>query len=302
MIKPTNKFLSFFIIGFVYTLAAIIGLLVFDHLNLFPWLSLLIADLAATLFVWVASMILHNASVYDPYWSVQPVVILAITLARTPRAGLGSWALFLIVLFWGARLTYNWMVTFTGMHAQDWRYDKLQNRSGKFFPLVNLFGIQVMPTLIVYACTLPAFYYIINRGAINTWTIIGFIISLTGAVLELVADEQMHAFKRQRPSRTCLIRKGVWRHARHPNYLGEIMMWWGVYLVLLSVHPELWLLGTGALINTLLFLFISIPLNEQHLADYKEGYSVYKQQTRMLLPFPKIRHLSNPRQDEVKKG
>jgi steroid 5-alpha reductase family enzyme len=64
-------------------------------------------------------------------------------------------------------------------------------------------------------------------------------------------------------------------------------MWWGVYLVCLASSLSAWMLGLGALLNTALFLFISIPLAEKRLAKYKEGFSEYQKQTRMLLPFPK---------------
>jgi steroid 5-alpha reductase family enzyme len=84
-----------------------------------------------------------------------------------------------------------------------------------------------------------------------------------------------------------IIRHGLWRYSRHPNYLGEIMMWWGVYMICLSSRPTAWFLGFGACMNTALFLLISIPLAESRLAGYKTGYSEYRRQTRMLLPFPK---------------
>ena len=61
-------------------------------------------------------------------------------------------------------------------------------------------------------------------------------------------------------------------------------MWWGVFVVLLSVRPPLWLLGIGALINTLMFLLISIPMAESRMAGYKEGFDRYVQETNRLLP------------------
>ena len=61
-------------------------------------------------------------------------------------------------------------------------------------------------------------------------------------------------------------------------------MWWGVYAVLLSVQPELWFLGLGALVNTLMFLFISIPMAENRMAGYKDGFDRYVQETNRLLP------------------
>lgn len=285
--KPINRPLSFLIIALCYIAAAGLGVVIYNQLSLAPWLALLIADLCATLFIWVMSLIFHNASVYDPYWSLQPVVILGLVLLSHPFK-LESLLLFLVVAFWGSRLTGNWIITFPGLHAQDWRYDQLKDKSGRFFPLVNLFGIQVMPTLIVYACTLPAFYYLINGGGFAALTLVGLLVSFGGAAMELAADAQMLIFRRQSSDHSRLIRTGLWKYSRHPNYLGEILMWWGIYIVLLSTHPELWLLFIGPLANTLLFLFISIPLAEKHLATYKSGFSEYKQKTRMLLPFPKF--------------
>jgi steroid 5-alpha reductase family enzyme len=117
-----------------------------------------------------------------------------------------------------------------------------------------------MPTLIVYACLLPGFFYLVRGGGMNIGTFVGLLMILGGALLEMVADYQMQQFRQHRQDRSELMRSGVWRHSRHPNYLGEIIVWWGVYLVMLSAHPEMWYLGFGALVNTGLFLFISISM------------------------------------------
>lgn len=286
--KHFNRRQSFSIITVCYVAAALLGLGVFHALpRTAPWLSLLIADLAATLFIWLTSLPLKNASVYDPYWSVQPPVILGLTLVFLGKPNLGSILLVLVTSFWGVRLTINWMITFPGLHQQDWRYDQLKQQSGRAFPLVSLFGIQIFPTLIVYACLLPGFYYLSLGGGVNLGTVLGLLMVLGGATLELVADYQMQSFRKENEDRTRLIRKGLWRHSRHPNYLGEISVWWGVYLVMFSVYPELWYLGIGATANTCLFLFISIPMAEKHLATYKRDYGTYLQETRKLFPFPK---------------
>lgn len=285
--KISSRLQSYLIITLCYMAAVLVGIWVFQALLTAMWLSLLIADLAATLFIWILSQLLNNASVYDPYWSVQPPIILGLTLIFLGDFNLGSILLVLTVAFWGARLSINWMITFHGLHQQDWRYDQLKERSGRCFPLVNLLGIQLMPTLIVYACLLPGFFYLVHGGGLNAGTLMGLLIIMGGALLEMVADYQMQQFRQQRQDRSELMRSGVWHHSRHPNYLGEIIVWWGVYLVMLSVHPELWYLGIGALVNTAPFLFISIPMAEKHLANYKAGYATYLQETRKLFPVPK---------------
>ena len=217
--KHASRTQSYLIIMLCYIIAAVIGIWVFHLLSTAQWLALLIADLVSTVFIWAASQILQNASVYDPYWSVQPPIILALVLVFLGKPEIGSILLVFVIAFWGARLSINWMVTFPGLHQQDWRYEQLKQQSGRFFPLVNLFGIQVMPTLIVYACLLPGFYYLLRGGGLNWGVIIGLLVILGGALLELVADYQMQSFRKQSQDRTQLLRAGVWRHSRHPNYL-----------------------------------------------------------------------------------
>ena len=103
-------------------------------------------------------------------------------------------------------------------------------------------------------------------------------------LLQGTADCEMHAFRRR--AEGGFIRRGLWKYSRHPNYLGEILMWWGVALSAVCVMPAKWWLLAGAAANTLLFLFVSIPLADGHQAR-KEGFAAYKKNTRMLLPIYK---------------
>lgn len=152
---------------------------------------------------------------------------------------------------------------------------------------MNFFGIQLFPTLVVYACILPGIKLIAADGSgHNGWTVMGAAVCVFAAVLQLVADVQMQRFRRQ-AHKGQLISFGLWKYARHPNYLGEILMWWGVYLMMLVNLPNCWYLGVGALVNTLMFLCISIPMAEKRLAQYKPEFAAYRRRTRMLLPIKK---------------
>ena len=267
----------------VYALALVAGLYVYFHLRGGALLRVFAADAAATLFVYLVSLPLGNASVYDPYWSVAPLAILPLAAMDFGVWNAGTAVLLFCVGYWGVRLTANWAYTFRGYDHQDWRYTMLREKSGALYPLVSLFGIMLFPTLVVYLCLLPALQYI-QAGGINLFTCLGFALCVSAATLQLVADIQLHRFQKRASNRGQIIRTGVWRHARHPNYLGEILMWWGVYAVMLSVLPRLWPLGVGALVNTLMFLFISIPMAESRLAGYKEGFDRYVAETNRLLP------------------
>jgi steroid 5-alpha reductase family enzyme len=284
MMLKQNRGMSFLFTVFIYVLALGVGLYCYHHLRGGVLFRVFAADVAATMFVYLVSLPLENASVYDPYWSVAPAIILPLAIADFGLWNAGSIVLLICVCYWGIRLTANWAYTFRGYDHQDWRYTMLREKSGALFPLVSLLGIMLFPTMVVYLCLLPALQYI-QFGGINLFTILGFALSVSAATLQLIADIQLHRFQKRTANRGEIIRSGVWRHARHPNYLGEILMWWGVYFVMLSVLPRFWPLGVGALVNTLMFLFISIPMAETRLAGYKEGYGRYVAETNRLLPF-----------------
>lgn len=278
-----NRALSFLIVTLVYAAAAVGGIALYLHLPFDWWLSLLIADVAATVFVFLFSVLLKNASVYDPYWSVQPLVILFAFAA--PNGLTPARVLILVaVTLWGVRLTANWAYTFGDLTHEDWRYRMLHEKTGKCYPLINFVGIHMVPTLIVYGCTLPAAYAMLHPAAINAGLVLCLLLCVLAATLQGVADIQMHRYRKNRT--TPFIRVGLWKHSRHPNYLGEILMWWGVAGAVTCLFPSAWYLCAGAFANTLLFLFVSIPMADGRQSR-KEGFAAYKRETRMLLPLPK---------------
>ncbi len=280
-----NRPASFVAVALVYVLATLIGLYVYSKLNFHFAINLLIADVAATLVTFLFSLVFNNASVYDPYWSVAPIVIMVLLALKVPLTLARNLVLFSICL-WGIRLTANWAYTFGNLTCQDWRYSHYKELTGFFYPVVNFFGIHLMPTLIVYLCILPAVFIMKVDAALTPVAFIGFAISTLAVILQGTADFQMHAYRKNRDGN--FNRKGLWHYSRHPNYLGEILMWWGVALSGISAFPNRpWLLS-GALVNTLLFVFISIPLAEGRQSK-KEGFEEYKKETRMLLPLPKFR-------------
>ncbi len=279
-----SKAKSIIVITVIYVLAAALGVAVFMSLRYLTWISLLIADAAATVFVFVFSLIFKNASVYDPYWSVQPIVIVAGIALKTNIAAPATILIFISIVYWGIRLTGNWAYVFGGLNHQDWRYTKLQKDTGKFYPLINFLGIHLMPTLIVYLTTLPAVYVTQYQLRANAGSYIGAAVCIGAATLQLAADIQMQRYRKS--GQHGLIRTGLWKHARHPNYLGEILMWWGVAIQAISVMPDHWWFAAGALANTILFLTVSIPMADKRQSE-KPGYAEYKAHTRSLLPIPK---------------
>lgn len=280
----SSRTASFIAALLIYVAAACAGIAVYMALPLVFWLRLLIADAAATVIVFAFSLIFKNASVYDPYWSVQPIVILALFSVRD---GVDLTTLFplIAVCFWGVRLTANWAYSFRGFCREDWRYVMLRERTGKLYPIVNFIGIHMVPTLIVYACTLPAvFLYKTPTAAVRPICFPFILLSMGAVVLQLVSDSQMHRYHNS--GMRGILDTGLWGRARHPNYLGEILMWWGIGLYSVFAMMDKWYLLIGALINTVLFFTVSIPMMEERQSR-KTGYFEYKKRTHLLFPFKK---------------
>ena len=230
MIKTRSTSLT--VITFIYILAAFCGLFTYNYLtNIYSFSyqpALFLADVTATLLVFIFSLIFKNASVYDPYWSVQPPVILGLALVKADGTGLLGWLLFAAVLFWALRLTANWCYNFESFEYQDWRYVMLKEKSGMLYPFVNLMGIHMFPTCVVYLCVLPAVTAIAEGAELKPVCLAFIALSIAAAAFQGIADIQMHKFRASGVGG--FIRTGLWKHGRHPNYACEILMWWGIGL------------------------------------------------------------------------
>ena len=285
MIK--NRPVALIVILLIYIFAAVCGYFAVTFFeSTFPlWLTLLLADIAATIVVFIFSLIFRNASVYDPYWSLQPPVILVLVLLK--RSGevaavssLMAWLLFGAVLFWALRLTANWLYNFKSFEYQDWRYVMLREKTGRAYFFINLLGIHMFPTLVVYLCILPAVTAIHEEAVFHPTCLVFIVLSVVATILQGIADIQMHKFRNS--ERGGFIRTGLWKNARHPNYACEILMWWGIGLASVTALGGQLLLLSGALVNTFMFLFISIPMADKRQSR-KPGFAEYKKETRMLI-------------------
>ena len=277
-----SKKVGLVIIVITYILATIIGIITYNSIDCNnKLLSLFIADIVATLVVWFVGVIFKNSSVYDPYWSVAPPLLLTLFAIECSSFGAPVRLTLLVIWLWAIRLTGNWAYTFPNLSKQDWRYDKYKGDFPKLWHLVNLFGINLMPTLIVFLAMIPAIEIIsLNPINYNIFTILGILISLVAVALEFVSDRQAHSFRKENPGKVCNV--GLWKSSRHPNYLGEILFWWGMFVIYISVAPGEWFTAIGATANTLLFIFVSIPLMEKRQLTTKPAYAEYRRNTRML--------------------
>ena len=133
------------------------------------WLDTLIADVLATLVVFVFSRAYGNSSFYDAYWSVVPPVMLWYWWSQSGVQQLRCWLISLVVVLWAIRLTANWLYSFPGLHHEDWRYPMFRERAGRWEFIVDLVTIHLIPTLLVFAGMLPAYVAVTRPGADIGW-------------------------------------------------------------------------------------------------------------------------------------
>jgi steroid 5-alpha reductase family enzyme len=234
-----------------------------------PLLVILAADLAATAVVFFFSLSTNNSSVYDPYWSVVPPVITLYWAMRPEDIANPERQIIVggLVLAWAVRLTFNWVRRWEGLGWEDWRYTDFRAQWGRLYWPGSFFGIHLVPTLIVYLSCLPL-WPAMAGGAI--W-------------LETVADRQLHRFLAT-PGRRGTLATGVWAWSRHPNYLGEVLFWWGLWLFGVAAEPGFWWTIVGPVIMTALFVFISIPMMDKRMLSRRPDYAEHCRRVPALWP------------------
>lgn len=279
-----------------YIVAILVGILAYRFINLESLiLRVLMADVLATLVIWIHGLLRKNSSVYDPYWSVIPPIILvlvawdlSVTLT-TP-----SQLVIFGVSLWAIRLTYNWFIGWTDFSEQDWRYTMIKQKSPQLWPISNLFGIMMMPTLIVFIQLISTIQVFQLSASANTFTFIGFLMIVVATMIQFIADRQMRKFKERTKGKKAIIQEGLWRFSRHPNYFGEISMWWGVYIIYVGASGRFDWMIVSPILMTALFVFISIPMMEKKILKTRPEYRDYQQQVSMLIPW--FSNLSNEEQ------
>jgi len=246
--------------------------------------DILIADIIATIIIYLASVIFKNSSIYDPYWSVIPpfILICFISYLDIDSFNMKSTLLIVNVFLWSIRLTSNWVKGWEGLSQEDWRYVDMREHSGKYFELSNFLGIHLFPTLIVFACCVPMYYTLLSINSMSIFAIFGFSISLLGVFYEYISDYQLYQFKKVNLGSKDIIEKGLWRYSRHPNYWGEILFWWGLYLY--AIETSHYILILAPISMTIMFLYVSIPWIEHKILRNRPQYESYQERVGILIP------------------
>jgi steroid 5-alpha reductase family enzyme len=232
-----------------------------------------------------ASLVLKRNDVADVAWGggfiVAALAALISSGAATDRAVL----VIVLVIIWGLRLALH-----IGMRnrskGEDARYRKWREEWGRYATVRSFFQIFILQGVLLLVISLPVIRVITAPDTLLTlMDFLGSIVWLIGFLFEAISDWQLQQYKKDPAHKGTVITTGLWRYSRHPNYFGEVTLWWGVFLLALAA-PDGWMTIIGPITITALILGVSgIPMLEKKYEGNSE-FRAYKRKTSAFFPLP----------------
>ena len=234
---------------------------------------------------WVASLVLRDASIVDIAWGLGFVLVawLAFALGDGPVERRTLMAV--LVTIWGLRLS-GYMLWRKRDEGEDFRYGEMRARHGRRFGVVSLFSVFLFQGVGVWAVSLPiqAAAGLPGPAGLTALDILGICVWCVGMVFEVGGDLQLARFRADPANRGKVMDRGLWRYTRHPNYFGDLCVWWGLFLIALAADDAWWAVA-GPLTMTAIFTkFFGAPMMEAHLGSAKPGYAEYVRRTSAFCP------------------
>ena len=243
----------------------------------------------AALVLWLISIPLRDASIIDMFFAV---ILMLMTFASYQGGdGIESRKNLVAVLIalWGIRITVH-LVRRNWGHGEDARYTKLRSwvPTDRAFAWLTLRRVFLLQAVVLWLLSWPVqFSMIAPLPASLGWpAYLGVCIWTVGFLFEWIADIQLARFRADRANKGRVLDTGLWRYSRHPNYFGELCVWWGIFLIACD-HPSGLLTIAGPIVYSYLVINVTGQRTlEKKLAREKPGYREYMDRTNGLLPWP----------------
>jgi steroid 5-alpha reductase family enzyme len=254
------------------------------------WLfaSSLTFALAAMLLLWLLSLRLRDASIVDVWWGPGFAAIALFTFALDPGGDpeRGRLAVALAAL-WGLRLGGYLFWRNTGK-GEDYRYQAMRRRHGERFSRVSLVSVFGLQGLLMWFVSLPLQVAQTGgeTGGLGPIDTLGTLVFAAGLFFETVADFQLARFKADPANAGRVMDRGLWRYTRHPNYFGDCVVWWGLWLVACGAPGGAFTVASPVLMTFLLLRVSGVALLERGLVKRKPGYADYVARTSAFFPLP----------------
>lgn len=188
-----------------------------------------------------------------------------------------------LITIWGIRLGIHIYLR-NRNRPEDFRYQQIQRNWNKYYKLRIFFQIYMLQGCLLFFIAMPIVW--IHTHQQNTCWALLFLslpVWLIGFLLETISDYQLLNFMKIPKNKGKILITGVWQYVRHPNYLGEILQWWAIWLIAISIPYGWALIGSPILITYLIIKVTGIPPLEEKMKN-KPGFEAYAKNTPMILP------------------
>lgn len=236
--------------------------------------------------LFVLSIIVKRNDIADVAWGVGISLVAAVSyLVQTEENVLLTILLVLIVL-WGVRLSARIFLR-NLKKSEDYRYKKWRDDWGSWFYIRSYFQVYLLQGFLMIVVGYSAIHTSVYGvgSTLSIFTILGILIWCVGYFFEVMGDLQLDRFISSKPEAGTVLSTGLWKYTRHPNYFGEVTMWWGLWLIVAPL-PLSYLALVSPLTITFLILKVSgIPMLEKKFAGNVQ-FEAYKKRTSAFFPLP----------------
>ena len=251
-----------------------------------PMLTLALALLGYVTVWFVIAVLRRDNSLADIAWGGGFILLALSSLhlgpGATPRALLATG----LVLLWGVRLAVHISMRNRGK-GEDFRYAAWRRDWERHWVWRSFLQVFLLQGVLLYAIALAVVRINLTTGPALGWLdLTGVLVWLLGFVFEAVGDWQLVRFTRDTNVRGTVMDRGLWRYSRHPNYFGEALQWWGVWLLAAAVPGEWWTIVSPVGITWLLLKVSGVPMLERALEARVPGYREYQRRTSVFIPLP----------------
>ncbi len=235
------------------------------------------------IFFYIISLLLKNNGIVDIGWGLGFITILAILHIFYPELYLRKIFITFLIVLWGFRLSVHIFLRSIGK-PEDFRYARMRKNWGKYGIIHAFFRVFMLQGLLMLIIALPIMLvFNSNPSKFTLWDMIGGFVFLFGFLFETIGDYQLTEFKKRPENKGKIITAGLWKYTRHPNYFGEAVLWWGIFII--GIPTNYGFIGIlSPLITTYLLInFSGVPLLEEKY-EGRPDWEEYKKNTPMFVP------------------
>lgn len=231
--------------------------------------------------IFVIALVKKDNGIIDMFWGIAFIITALGSLFISKNISFQLVIIILLVSLWGLRLSYH-IFKRNYKKEEDFRYANFRKEWKKLFNIRVYFQIFILQALLSFIISLPIISLVNSDSKLTFLNIFGIIIWIVGFTFEVVGDRQLKFFIKNRKDKNSIIKTSLWKYTRHPNYFGEVLLWWGIFVI--AYNSNLLIIISPITITFLLLFVSGVPMLEKKY-ERNEKYLQYKKETNKFIPW-----------------